>query len=75
MTGIGVDRMGALADALARPEILRFENLDTDLPPPNVAVEFTKSAVEQDRNNSYCRSSDRFGCDAPRKHTSPVCPA
>ncbi len=53
MTGIGVDRMSGLADALARPEVLRFENLDTDLPPPKVALEFTKLAVEQDRNNSY----------------------
>ncbi len=53
MTAIGVDRMGNRADALARPEVLRFENLDTDLPPPDVALNFTKSAVGQDRNNSY----------------------
>jgi N-succinyldiaminopimelate aminotransferase len=53
MTGIGVDRMGSLADALAHPEVLRFENLDTDILPHEVALEFTKSAVEQDRNNSY----------------------
>lgn len=53
MTGIGVDRIGDLADALARPEVLRFENLDTDIAPAEVALEFTKSAVEQDRNNSY----------------------
>ena len=53
MIGIGVDQMGGLADALARPEVLRFENLDTDVLPPEVALEFTKSAVEQDHNNSY----------------------
>jgi N-succinyldiaminopimelate aminotransferase len=53
MIGIGVDQMGGLADALARPDVLRFENLDTDVLPPEVALEFTKSAVEQDHNNSY----------------------
>ena len=53
MTGIGVDQMSKLADALARPEVLRFENLDTDLAPPEVALNFTRSAVEQDQNNSY----------------------
>jgi N-succinyldiaminopimelate aminotransferase len=53
MTGLGVDRIGNLADTLARPEVLRFENLDTDLMPPDVAVDITRSAVEQDQNNSY----------------------
>lgn len=53
MSGIGVDRIGTLADTLARPEVLRFENLDTDLAPPEVALNLTKSAVEQDQNNSY----------------------
>jgi aspartate/methionine/tyrosine aminotransferase len=53
MTGIGVDRMGNLADTLARPEVLRFENLDTDVPPLEAAVKVTKSAIDHDRNNSY----------------------
>jgi len=53
MAGIGVDRIGGIADALAHPEVLRFENLDTDLPPLEAVLEVTKSAVEQDRNNSY----------------------
>jgi N-succinyldiaminopimelate aminotransferase len=53
MTGIGVDQMGDLADTLGSPDVLRFENLDTDLPPPQAVLELTKSAVELDRNNSY----------------------
>ena len=53
ITEIGVDSIGKLADALARPEVLRFENLDTDLSPPNIALNITRSAVDQDRNNSY----------------------
>lgn len=51
--GIGVDRVGDAADAARDPEILRLENLDTDLAPPAVAVEATLRAVVDDRANSY----------------------
>jgi aspartate/methionine/tyrosine aminotransferase len=51
--GIGVDKMGNLADALASPEMLRLENLDTDLRPPAEALAATKAAVEADDANSY----------------------
>ena len=51
--GIGVDKMGAAADAAASGEILRLENLDTDLRPPAAAIEATKRAVEDDDANSY----------------------
>jgi aspartate/methionine/tyrosine aminotransferase len=51
--GIGVDRMGNAADAAHDPEILRLENLDTDIPPPHIAIEATKSAIGLDENNSY----------------------
>jgi aspartate/methionine/tyrosine aminotransferase len=51
--GIGVDRYGDAADALGDPDVLRMENLDTDLRPPAVAVEATHRAVEQDAANSY----------------------
>jgi aspartate/methionine/tyrosine aminotransferase len=51
--GIGVDRVGDAADAIADPEVLRLENLDTDLAPPTVAVASTKEAVEDDDANSY----------------------
>jgi N-succinyldiaminopimelate aminotransferase len=53
--GIGVDRMGAAADAAARedPEILRLENLDTDLRPPEAALRATREAIERDEANSF----------------------
>jgi N-succinyldiaminopimelate aminotransferase len=53
MAGIGVDRMGALADAAGRRDILRFENLDTDLPPPEAAMRLTAEAARSDEDNSY----------------------
>ncbi len=51
--GIGVDRMGNAADAAGSTEMLRLENLDTDIPPPRAAVEATLSAVSRDEANSY----------------------
>jgi N-succinyldiaminopimelate aminotransferase len=51
--GIGVDRMGNAADAAHDPEMLRLENLDTDIPPPAIAVETTQRAIGLDENNSY----------------------
>ncbi|WP_193187134.1 pyridoxal phosphate-dependent aminotransferase [Nisaea sediminum] len=51
--GIGVDRMGNAADALGNPEMLRLENLDTDLAPPADAVSATLAAVTRDDANSY----------------------
>jgi aspartate/methionine/tyrosine aminotransferase len=51
--GIGVDVVGDAADAAADPEILRLENLDTDLRPPDVALEVTRAAVDDDAANSY----------------------
>lgn len=51
--GIGVDRMGNAADAAHDPEILRLENLDTDIAPPAIAIETTRKAIGPDENNSY----------------------
>ncbi len=51
--GIGVDRMGNAADAAHDPEILRLENLDTDIPPPEIAIEVTRNGIGIDENNSY----------------------
>lgn len=53
--GIGVDRMGAAADRLAanQPDLLRLENLDTDLRPPTAALQATIEAVGRDSANSY----------------------
>ena len=46
-----IDRVAAAAGD--DPDVLRLENLDTDLPPPTVAVEATRAAVGRDRDNSY----------------------
>jgi aspartate/methionine/tyrosine aminotransferase len=51
--GIGVDVIGDAADAAADPDILRLENLDTDLRPPRVAVDVTRAAIDDDAANSY----------------------
>jgi aspartate/methionine/tyrosine aminotransferase len=51
--GIGVDRMGNAADAAHDPDVLRLENLDTDILPPQVAFESTSVAINRDENNSY----------------------
>jgi aspartate/methionine/tyrosine aminotransferase len=51
--GIGVDVVGDAADAAADPEILRLENLDTDLRPPPAALDLTRAAVDDDAANSY----------------------
>lgn len=51
--GIGVDLVGARADAAQDEAMLRLENLDTDLRPPAVALERTRSAVDEDKANSY----------------------
>lgn len=51
--GIGVDRMGDAADGAADPELLRLENLDTDLRPLAAAIEATRRAIDDDDANSY----------------------
>ena len=64
ITQIGVEQMGALADSLEDPEVLRLENLDTDLRPPAGALAFTKRAVDDDAANSYLPF---FGLDSVRQ--------
>ena len=64
ITQIGVEQMGALADSLEDPEVLRLENLDTDLRPPASALAFTKRAVDDDAANSYLPF---FGLDSVRQ--------
>jgi aspartate/methionine/tyrosine aminotransferase len=56
--------MGDLADSLRDPEVLRLENLDTDLRPPDSALEFTRRAVDDDGANSYLPF---FGLDVLRQ--------
>lgn len=64
ITRIGVEQMGDLADNLRDPEVLRLENLDTDLRPPENALKFTQKAVMDDNANSYLPF---FGLDVTRK--------
>jgi N-succinyldiaminopimelate aminotransferase len=52
VAGIGVDRMGSIADASGR-DFLRLENLDTDIPPDPEAVHRTCLAAAEDSANSY----------------------
>jgi len=52
IAGIGVDRMGALADASGK-DFLRLENLDVDIPPDPAAVARTREAAGRDSDNSY----------------------
>jgi aspartate/methionine/tyrosine aminotransferase len=49
--GFSIDRVAAAAGD--DPEILRMENLDTDVPPPTAAVEATRAAVGEDDANSW----------------------
>jgi aspartate/methionine/tyrosine aminotransferase len=45
--------MGDLADSLDDPEVLRLENLDTDVLPPDSAIAYTRGAIVDDDANSY----------------------
>lgn len=64
ITKIGVEQMGDLADSLGDPNVLRLENLDTDLRPPQSALDFTRQAVDDDDANSYLPF---FGLDPLRQ--------
>ncbi|WP_370151680.1 pyridoxal phosphate-dependent aminotransferase [Ferrovibrio sp.] len=52
IAGIGVDRMGSIADASGR-DYLRLENLDVDIPPDPEAIARTRAAAGLDSDNSY----------------------
>jgi aspartate/methionine/tyrosine aminotransferase len=49
--GFSIDRVAAAAGD--DPDVLRLENLDTDIPPPAEAVEATRAAVGTDAANSW----------------------
>ena len=49
--GFGIDRVAAAAGD--DPEVLRLENLDTDVPPAAAAIEATRAAVGEDEANSW----------------------
>ena len=52
IAGIGVDRMGSIADA-SGADFLRLENLDVDIPPDAEAIRRTQRAAGLDGDNSY----------------------
>jgi aspartate/methionine/tyrosine aminotransferase len=49
--GFNIDRVAAAAGN--DPDVLRMENLDTDLRPPAVAIEATKAAIDTYDGNSW----------------------
>lgn len=49
--GFSIDKVAAAAGM--DPQVLRLENLDTDLSPPHVAIEATKAVLGVDDFNSY----------------------
>src|SRR5262249_62179442 len=55
--GFNIDRVAAAAGD--DPDVLRLENLDTDIPPPAAAVEATREALGEDEANSWLPFSGR----------------
>jgi aspartate/methionine/tyrosine aminotransferase len=49
--GFNIDRVAAAAGD--DPDVLRLENLDTDLPPPEEAMAATRAAIGEDEANSW----------------------
>ncbi len=60
---LGLDTVGAAADRAAaeHPDLLRLENLNTDLRPPAVAVAATRAAVDEASANRYLPFLGQFG--------------
>jgi aspartate/methionine/tyrosine aminotransferase len=58
VTGFGIDKVAAAAGD--DPEVLRMENLDTDLPPPPGVVDVTRDAVGLREYNSWLPFSGRY---------------
>jgi aspartate/methionine/tyrosine aminotransferase len=67
ITRIGVEQMGDLADSLNDADVLRLENLDTNILPPPSAIRYTKDATDDDDANSYLPF---FGLDSLRQAAS-----
>jgi aspartate/methionine/tyrosine aminotransferase len=51
IAGFSIDRVAAAAGA--DPDVLRLENLDTDVLPPREAIEATQAAMETPEGNSW----------------------
>ena len=54
---IGLDIMGDLADELdmsqSNNQAFRLENADSDIPPPEIAIETSREAIGKDEYNSW----------------------
>ena len=71
IAGIGVDRMGAIADDAEGPPFLRLENLDVDIPPDPEAIARTVRAASEDGDNSYLPFVDQSRLrDVAARHVS-----
>ncbi len=72
LAGIGVDRMGAVADSSGR-DLLRLENLDTDIAPDAEAIALTRRAAVEDACNSYLPFVGQVGLrEAAARHVARV---
>src|SRR6266516_3323410 len=57
--GFNIDRVAAAAGD--DPGVLRLENLDTDIPPPEAALQATRAAIGEDEANSWLPFTGRGG--------------
>ncbi len=57
VTGFGIDKVAAAAGD--DPEVLRMENLDTDVPPPPEVIDVTRTAIGPWEYNSWLPFSGR----------------
>lgn len=57
--GFSIDRVAAQAGD--DPQVLRMENLDTDLSPPAAAIAATQAAIGRDEDNSYLPFTGKLG--------------
>jgi len=60
--GFSIDRVAA--EAGEDPEVLRLENLDTDIPPPEEAMAATRDAIGLDETNSWLPFTGRHDLKA-----------
>lgn len=56
--GFNIDRVAAAAGD--DPDVLRMENLDTDVRPPEAAIAATRDAVGEDEANSWLPFTGRY---------------
>jgi aspartate/methionine/tyrosine aminotransferase len=61
IAGFGIDRVAA---AVLDPDVLRLENLDTDLPLPPEAIEVTRAALTDPVSNSWLPFTGDLGLRA-----------